>query len=47
MPRTQAELKTELEAEAARLIDEVLAWNEQAQAPTLAVARFKTVDNLA
>ena len=35
MPRTRAELKTELEAEAARLIEEVLAWNDQADAPTL------------
>lgn len=35
MPRTRAELKAELEAEAARLIEEALAWNDQAQAPTL------------
>lgn len=35
MPRTRAELRAELEAEAARLIEETLAWNEQAQAPTL------------
>lgn len=35
MPRTRAELKAELEAEAARLIEETLAWNDQAEAPTL------------
>ena len=35
MPRTHAELKAELEAQAARLIEEALAWNEQAEAPTL------------
>lgn len=35
MPRTRAELKAELEAEAARLIDEALAWNDQADEPTL------------
>ena len=35
MPRTRAELKAELEAEAAQLIEEALAWNDQADAPTL------------
>ena len=35
MPRTRAELKVELEAEAARLIEDALAWNEQAETPTL------------
>lgn len=35
MPRVRAELKAELEAQAARLIEEALAWNEQAEAPTL------------
>jgi hypothetical protein len=35
MPRTRAEVKAELEAEAARLIEESLAWNDQAEAPTL------------
>jgi hypothetical protein len=35
MPRTRAELKAELEAEAARLIEDAMAWNEQAEAPTL------------
>lgn len=35
MPHTHAELKAELEAEAARLIEETLAWNDQAEAPTL------------
>lgn len=35
MPRPRAELKAELEAEAARLIEEALAWNDQADAPTL------------
>jgi hypothetical protein len=35
MPRPRAELKAELEAEAARLIEDALAWNEQAEAPTL------------
>lgn len=35
MPRTRAELKAEMEARAAELIDEVLDWNDQAQAPNL------------
>jgi len=35
MPRPRAELKAELEAEAARLIEDALAWNDQAEAPTL------------
>ncbi len=35
MPRTPAAMKAELEAEAARLIEEALAWNDQADAPTL------------
>src|SRR5262245_22364232 len=35
MPRTHAELKAELEAEAARLIEEALVWNDQTQTPTL------------
>lgn len=35
MPHTHTELKAELEAEAARLIEETLAWNDQAEAPTL------------
>ena len=35
MPRPRAELNAELEAEAARLIEETLAWNDQADAPTL------------
>src|SRR5574337_349253 len=35
MPRLRTELQAELEAEAARLIEEALAWNEQAEAPTL------------
>lgn len=36
MPRSPAELKAELQAQAAQLIEELFAWNEQAQAPTLA-----------
>lgn len=35
MPRSRAELKAEMEVEAARLIEETLAWNEQAGEPTL------------
>ena len=35
MSRTRAELKAELEAEATRLIEETLAWNEQTETPTL------------
>lgn len=35
MPRTRAELKAVLEAEAARLVHEALVWNEQAEAPML------------
>lgn len=35
MPRTHAELKAELEAEAARLIEDLLAWSDVADAPTL------------
>src|SRR3970040_2545445 len=35
MPHPRADLKAELEAEAARLIEEALAWNDQADAPTL------------
>lgn len=35
MPRTRAELKAELEAQAAQLIENALAWNDQAEAPTL------------
>jgi uncharacterized protein with PIN domain len=36
MPRARDELKAELEAKSAKLIDELLAWNDQAEAPTLA-----------
>ena len=35
MPHTRAEVKAELEAQAAQLIEEALAWNEQTNAPTL------------
>ena len=35
MPRTRAELRSELEAQAAQLIAEALAWNDQTEAPTL------------
>lgn len=35
MPRSHAELKAALEADAARLIEEALAWNAQAKAPSL------------
>lgn len=35
MPHTRVELKAELEAQAAQLIEEALAWNDQAEAPTL------------
>jgi hypothetical protein len=35
MARTRAELKAELEGEAARLIEDMLTWNEQAGSPSL------------
>ncbi len=35
MPRTRDELRAELKEEAERLIDELLAWTDQADAPTL------------
>jgi hypothetical protein len=35
MPRTRAELQAELEAEAARLIADLLDWTEQTEAPDL------------
>lgn len=35
MPRSRAEVKAELEVEAARLIDALLDWTDQTEAPTL------------
>ena len=35
MPRSRAEIKAEIEAEATRLIDALLDWTDQAEAPTL------------
>ena len=35
MPRSRAEVKAELQAEAARLIDRLLDWTEQTDAPDL------------
>ena len=35
MPRTRDELRAELKTEAERLIDELLAWSDQIDAPTL------------
>jgi hypothetical protein len=35
MPRTRAEVKAELEADAARLIEALLDWTEQTAAPNL------------
>lgn len=43
MPWTRAELKVELEGEAARLIHEVLAWSEQAEAPTCSAVKPVTL----
>jgi uncharacterized protein with PIN domain len=35
MARTRAEVKAELEAQAAKLIEEALAWDDQTEAPSL------------
>ena len=35
MPRTRAELKAELQVEAERLIEALLNWTEQTEAPDL------------
>ena len=35
MPRTRDELRAELKTEAERLIDELVAWSDQVNAPTL------------